>query len=115
VPGQPAVFSFLSGSGPLIRDGPVRTRIKLGRAGLGSGPNNGFDVGLIGLVLIAHLYLLVCYHFHVPIIHIGIWTNADAVTLCTNFSQPTSDFELGCDPTVVIRFLLLEYSCYKVQ
>jgi hypothetical protein len=35
------VPSFLSEPGPLIRTGPARARIELGRAGLGPGPNNG--------------------------------------------------------------------------
>jgi hypothetical protein len=51
------VPSFLSEPGPLIRVGPARTRIEPGHAGLGPGPNNGFRAGLMGLVLIGHLYL----------------------------------------------------------
>jgi hypothetical protein len=50
------VPSFLSEPGPLICVGPARARIEPGRAVLGSGPNSGLRAGLVGLVLIGHLY-----------------------------------------------------------
>jgi hypothetical protein len=55
--------SFLSESGPLIRVVSVRTRIEPDRARIGPGPNNGFCVGLAGLMLVGHLY----WHLKLPL------------------------------------------------
>jgi hypothetical protein len=50
VPGLPTVRS------PLIRAGPARTHIKPGRARLRPDLNSELRAGLVGLVLIDHLY-----------------------------------------------------------
>jgi hypothetical protein len=54
---EPTVPSFLSESGPLIRAEPALARLEPGRAGFGPDPNSGLRGGLVGLVLIGHLYL----------------------------------------------------------
>jgi hypothetical protein len=53
VPGQSTMLSFLSRPGPLIRGRPAWAHIESGCAGLGSSPNNG----LMGLIIIGHLYV----------------------------------------------------------